>query len=484
MKNLKKRILSIALAIVVLCCPLLNVSGSAHAVTPGEFSSSAVQVVDEFIAKYGAELGPIILTLGEYALGALGLAFLSQGQKLIATSEFVNSNPVIGEYLSVCGAVTSIGTDGAFKWFPTQVELKAFAKVVEMAADFFGVTKTAIDYAVTDDLQGVIGTATFTYLTTFASAQEAYAYAPYSFKDITSSEPFTLTVNGVAYDYYIASGNGDGINFQQLYLNGLPVCDTNGYNIGAPHPMQLPGGFGTWVDCRMGFRFLAIAGTNYLLPYFACSYVDTVGTVHYFQKVSDTLAVNRGAVPVSGIGIDELVISEETLKYQHEITFSISEMLQALQTKIDSLTEAIEITLDREWEDVQEGDDEEEQYNIPLSRWATILASLGILDLIKTLQQSTSITESDFDTPEMPVNLKDKFPFCVPFDLIALVTALNAPAEVPSATIPLKFASLGYESSMTINLSQFEGVARAVRWGTTILFIFGLIVLTRKLIKG
>lgn len=82
-------------------------------------------------------------------------------------------------------------------------------------------------------------------------------------------------------------------------------------------------------------------------------------------------------------------------------------------------------------------------------------------------------------------SLINAFPFCIPFDLIALVGALNARAEAPRFVIPIDLSFIGYEGEIVVDLSEWEDAAAVIRWGVTIGFILMLIILTRNtMIKG
>lgn len=91
----------------------------------------------------------------------------------------------------------------------------------------------------------------------------------------------------------------------------------------------------------------------------------------------------------------------------------------------------------------------------------------------------------DFNLPEINWSLGDlsnKFPFSIPFDLVNLVTVLDAPAEAPrfEGTVNFGFTTWDYD----INLESFDTVASVCRTTELVLFIFGLILITRNLIKG
>lgn len=98
-----------------------------------------------------------------------------------------------------------------------------------------------------------------------------------------------------------------------------------------------------------------------------------------------------------------------------------------------------------------------------------------------------NITFPDFELPDLNIDwsiqgLGDKFPFSIPFDLVALVNVLNAEPEAPrfEGTVNFGFTTWDYD----INLEQFDSVASACRVAELLLLVFGLILITRSIIKG
>ena len=75
-------------------------------------------------------------------------------------------------------------------------------------------------------------------------------------------------------------------------------------------------------------------------------------------------------------------------------------------------------------------------------------------------------------------NLKDKFPFCIPFDIYDLVSGLVAEREAPVITCPVDVSG----HTVTLDLSEFDSVAELFRLLELILFIIGLAIGTRYLI--
>ena len=98
-----------------------------------------------------------------------------------------------------------------------------------------------------------------------------------------------------------------------------------------------------------------------------------------------------------------------------------------------------------------------------------------------------NITWPSFELPDLNIDwsingLSEKFPFSIPFDLVALVTVLSAEPEAPqfTGTVDLKVYQWNYD----LDFSQFNTVAAVFRTAETLLFVFGLIMITRKIIRG
>ena len=80
--------------------------------------------------------------------------------------------------------------------------------------------------------------------------------------------------------------------------------------------------------------------------------------------------------------------------------------------------------------------------------------------------------------------LPEKFPFCIPWDLIAVFTVLAATPAPPVFDIPFSVPSLGINETFTIDLSAFDTVAVLCRSLLSLLFILYLINMTVKLVNS
>ena len=75
------------------------------------------------------------------------------------------------------------------------------------------------------------------------------------------------------------------------------------------------------------------------------------------------------------------------------------------------------------------------------------------------------------------------FPFCIPFDLYAFLACLNAEPVAPVINWEIALPG-GGSYPIQIDRSPFNSVAQLLRRLQLLLFILGLAIKTRDLIKG
>lgn len=80
----------------------------------------------------------------------------------------------------------------------------------------------------------------------------------------------------------------------------------------------------------------------------------------------------------------------------------------------------------------------------------------------------------------------DKFPFCIPFDIVKLFTSFQAPAEAPHwhfQVIPENFFGLGNDAIYwDIDFAQYNVIVQILRFFLSVIFVFWLIMISRKVI--
>lgn len=82
----------------------------------------------------------------------------------------------------------------------------------------------------------------------------------------------------------------------------------------------------------------------------------------------------------------------------------------------------------------------------------------------------------------LPKLIISKFPFCIPFDVARLIGLLEADPKTPIFHVPLKVGTI-LDEEIVLDLSQWDNVVRIIRWGELIVFVAGLVLVTRNYIK-
>lgn len=93
----------------------------------------------------------------------------------------------------------------------------------------------------------------------------------------------------------------------------------------------------------------------------------------------------------------------------------------------------------------------------------------------------------NFNLPDLNIDwningLKEKFPFSIPFDLIAFIRVLDAEPQTPEFTGTINL--IIYQWQINADLHAFDNLASIVRNVEFIGFCITLVLITRKMIKG
>lgn len=80
--------------------------------------------------------------------------------------------------------------------------------------------------------------------------------------------------------------------------------------------------------------------------------------------------------------------------------------------------------------------------------------------------------------------MQEVFPFCIPWALIAVISAFVADAEAPEFDLPIKIERLGIDYTIHIDLSDFENVSVICRTLLGVIFAVGLMRWTVSLTNG
>lgn len=96
---------------------------------------------------------------------------------------------------------------------------------------------------------------------------------------------------------------------------------------------------------------------------------------------------------------------------------------------------------------------------------------------------STPESGEDVVIGDYAIDLRKLFPFCIPFDFIALLRVLDAEPEAPRFEVPFVVPSVGIDEMYVIDLSMFDDVMEVIRLFELVGFVIGLMLLTGKVIK-
>lgn len=77
-------------------------------------------------------------------------------------------------------------------------------------------------------------------------------------------------------------------------------------------------------------------------------------------------------------------------------------------------------------------------------------------------------------------NITKYFPFCIPWDMIALIKSMNASKKAPVFHFEYTFKILNYTFIVDVDMSDYWKYIKIFRWGMTIFFVIGLFFVTVK----
>lgn len=105
------------------------------------------------------------------------------------------------------------------------------------------------------------------------------------------------------------------------------------------------------------------------------------------------------------------------------------------------------------------------------------------LDIIDDDQFPTA-EETQQYLHHMQFNLINVFPFCIPFDIVNLLSKLDVEPVTPHVNLSFPNPVLDNPIVFDLDFSQWDGVAQVVRNAELVAFVVGLAMVTRNLIRG
>lgn len=93
-----------------------------------------------------------------------------------------------------------------------------------------------------------------------------------------------------------------------------------------------------------------------------------------------------------------------------------------------------------------------------------------------------TVEETKENLKDVVGGFKNKFPFCIPWDLQYLYSILADNPKTPVFKLPLVLERYGIHEDIVIDMSNFEGLSKISRLFFTLLYIYGLINFTVKVV--
>ena len=78
----------------------------------------------------------------------------------------------------------------------------------------------------------------------------------------------------------------------------------------------------------------------------------------------------------------------------------------------------------------------------------------------------------------------ERFPFCIPWDIYDGVSMLNAKTKEPIFDMPFKIERLGIDEVIHVDLTDYDVLGVICRWFLRLMYILGLAILSRNIIRG
>ena len=501
--NSVKKTLCVFLALVLCFCAFADVLTMPAEATPAMVAAAGAVVV--------------------WIFGLLGLNFASMNAASDAAEAFYNSDTTVKTDVDTLLESFLINST-ASKLHITPVLLPVVLRLINAARDFFG---TSGNLTIKDDCYSYFQNIRFvnldlTQYSKYNDAETIFNLCTY----MAGGNQASCVINGVNFNYETSKVDKESYSYVDLKCNGS-LCsydNTYGYlRFIYDTPKQYPPrrfGFTSLdkestslevssFDFRYGFYLSNVSdgsgnSYSYLLPFAAARVLTSDGKVHYCSDYASgqIYESDRGWLCVDP---SNLVSATTDINYDSYSNVDITALTAAIEALQQTMTETQEAILDltdiyNSLTDTAEGAGEGEETAkvpyVPSLEWLKqILRELGLtLDEIKAITEgaaenvnnpsgSIKLEESDFDAPTLP-DLKDKFPFCVPFDLIGIISALNAEPEAPKFVIPLQFDKINFRYDIEIDFAPFERVAEVCRWTCIFSFLVFLALVTRKIIQA
>lgn len=126
-----------------------------------------------------------------------------------------------------------------------------------------------------------------------------------------------------------------------------------------------------------------------------------------------------------------------------------------------------------------------------ISNTRTLASSIvaGVQDIVSSIPVVNSIdfslpNSAELDFKPLYINLSNKFPFCVPWDLVNSFKMFSTAKQTPKFVVDFPSSNLIGGGKFEIDFDKFSELAAVLRYFVLVFFIVGLVKKTKSLIGG
>ncbi len=175
--------------------------------------------------------------------------------------------------------------------------------------------------------------------------------------------------------------------------------------------------------------------------------------------------------------LDDISDHTENIDYQTEESNS---WLKKIYNKLDDIYEKIGSGGSSIWDGVTD-----------FIHWTDLSVKLDAIIALLGIQTVSDwvddITDKGADIVDIGTDIGEqlvlKFPFCIPWDIMAILNTLEALPETPVFEVPFKIQSWGIDTTFTLDLSEFETLSQISKWFFDVLYGIAITKLTLKILQ-
>lgn len=273
-------------------------------------------------------------------------------------------------------------------------------------------------------------------------------------KDIRFLKQTPGNVNNIPVSYYGGAFDYNGTTSINFYGDKSPYFSTSGFSSGSSDSYIFFGlpSFRSVDDAKLAFSNMDNPELNWNKPIYAPNIVNQDGNVYNINNIYPVIEGDQQMQVPSYDMINNYINNYNNATNQGDVINNYNNF-------INNLIQDAPVVPDK-----------------------PVIPDIPDVPVITGVPQPTPPLEDDENGKFLAPDLRDFFPFCIPFDLYDIFKNFSSARAAPKFTFHLKSDLFNFDHPIELDLSSFDGVAQLLRLLELILFVVILAVATRKLI--